>query len=146
MSKEISQEPGEPSRASWRDPANYKSLLTLDRAGWAWKWVRRNPNYISMASRLPARTRVNQRGTRLRVITTSAAEEARDWGLHFRRSANPPGNRCLHLLASRLGCLGAGRRDAAGAARRWRCLRHPPFRTRGDCSTVPLWLRESAPQ
>src|SRR3546814_6766783 len=78
-----------------------------------------------MASRLPARTRVNQRGTRLRVITTSAAEEARDWGLHFRRSANPPGNRCLHLLASRLGCLGAGRRDAAGAARRWRCLRHP---------------------
>lgn len=120
MSKEIPQEPGESSRASWRDPKNYKSLLTLDRSGWAWKWLRRNPHYISMASRLPARTRVNQRGTRLRVITTTAGEEARDWGLHFRRGLNPPRGRRKHLLAIRLGCIGAGRRDAAGAARRWR--------------------------
>ncbi|MGD9538398.1 MAG: DUF6499 domain-containing protein [Gammaproteobacteria bacterium] len=137
MSKEISQEPGELSRASWRDPTNYRSLLTLDRAGWAWKWLRRNPDYIARTSQLLTRPRLGQPGTRLRVITTSDAEEARDWGLHFRRVVNPPGNRCLHLLASRLGCLGAGRRDAAGAARRWRCLRHPPFRQRGDRTTVP---------
>ena len=36
MSEQISEEPGEPSRANWRDPISYKSLLALDRAGWAW--------------------------------------------------------------------------------------------------------------
>ena len=137
MSKENSQEPGEPSRADWRDPTHYKSLLTLDRAGWAWKWLRRNPDYIARTAQLLTRPRLGQPGTRLRVITTSDAEEASDWGLHFRGGANPPSHRCLHLLASRLGYIGAGRRDAAGAARRWRCLRHPPFRQRGYRTTVP---------
>lgn len=108
MAKEIPQEPGEPSRADWRDPTNYKSLLTLDRSGWAWNWLRRNPDYIARTSQLLARRRLEQPGTRLRVITTSDAEEARDWGLHFRGGADPPGNRCLHLLASRLGYIGAG--------------------------------------
>lgn len=119
MSEERSEEPGEPSRASWRDPTNYKSLLTLDRAGWAWEWLRRNPDYIALTTQLPTCVPVNQPGTRLRIITASAAEEMRDWGLHFRRGVKPPGHRCLHLLAGRLGCVGAGRRDAAGAARRW---------------------------
>ena len=102
MSKDSPQEPGIPSRASWRDPVNYKPLLTLDRAGWAWTWLRRNPAYIARTSQLPMRRQLGQLG-RLRVITTSDAEEARDWGLHFRRSANPPGRRCLHPLAVRLG-------------------------------------------
>lgn len=34
----------------WRDRANYRDLLHLDRAGWAWKWLRRNPDYIAQAS------------------------------------------------------------------------------------------------
>jgi len=33
----------------WRDRANYRDLLHLDRAGWAWKWLRRNPDYIARA-------------------------------------------------------------------------------------------------
>ena len=127
MSEEISQEPGEPSRASWRDPTNYKSLLTLDRAGWAWKWLRRNPDYIALAAQLPEHARLVQPGTRLRIITASGAEEALDWGLHFRRGVKLPGHRCLHILAGRLGRVGAGRRDAAGAPRRWRRFRHPAF-------------------
>lgn len=118
MSKEISQEPGELSRASWRDPTNYKSLLTLDRAGWAWKWLRRNPDYIARTTQLLTRRWLEQPRTRLRVITTSAAEEAHDWGLYFRRGLNPPRHRRKHLLAIGLGRIGAGRRDAAGAARR----------------------------
>ena len=127
MSEEISQEPGEPLRASWRNPGSYKSLLSLDRAGWAWEWLRRNPDYIALATQFPTRARVNQPGTRLRIITASDAEEACDWGLHFRRGASPPGHRCLHLLASGLGCVGTGRRNATGPARRWRCFRRPPF-------------------
>ena len=103
MPKQISQQPGEPSRASWRDPANYKHLLKLDRAGWAWIWLRCNPTYRAWASQLCSHAQVDQTETRLRVITASAAEEVRDWGLHFRRSANPPGHRRPHLLASRPG-------------------------------------------
>lgn len=120
MSEQRSDEPDEPPRANWRDPTNYKSLLTLDRAGWAWEWLRRNPDYIARTNQIPTRSPLEQPGTRLRVITTSDAKEARDWGLHFRRSSSPSGHRCLHLLASRLGYIGAGRRDAAGAARRRR--------------------------
>ena len=26
-------------------PANYAHLLDLDRAGWAWEWLRRNPEF-----------------------------------------------------------------------------------------------------
>lgn len=127
MSKEISQEPGEPSRASWRDPTNYKSMLTLDRSGWAWEWLRRNPEYIALAAQLPEHARLAQPGTQLRIITASGAEEALDSGLHFRRDVKPPGHRCLPLLAGRLGCVGAGRRDAAGDERRWRRFRCPAF-------------------
>ncbi|WP_345935769.1 MULTISPECIES: transcriptional regulator domain-containing protein [Tistrella] len=137
MSKENSQEPGEPSRASWRDPTHYKSLLTLDRAGWAWKWLRRNPDYIARSTQLLTPTRLERPGTKLRVITTSDAEEARDWGLHFRGGGNPPGHRGLHLLAIRLGCLGAGRRDATGSSWRWRCFRPPPLRESGDGPPEP---------
>src|SRR3546814_20406043 len=104
MAKEIPQEPGESSRADWRDPTNYKSLLTLDRSGWAWKWLRRNPDYIARTAQLLTRPRLGQPGARLRVITTSDAEEAGDWGLHFRGGAKPPGNRCLPLLARRQLC------------------------------------------
>jgi hypothetical protein len=123
MPEEISQEPGkqesgEPSRARWHDPANYKRLLTLDRAGWPWEWLRRNPHYIAMTSKFPTRARVSKPGTRPHIITASAAEEVRDWGLHFCRGAHPPGHRRPHLLASRLGYIGVGRRGAAGSARR----------------------------
>lgn len=119
MSEEISQEPGEPSRASWRDPTNYKSLLTLDRSGWAWEWLRRNPDYIHLTTQISTPARVDQPGTRLRIISASSTEDARDWGLHFRRGSKPFGHRCLHLLASRLGCVDPDRRDASDAARRW---------------------------
>src|SRR3546814_3187527 len=36
MSKEKSA-PGISPRADWRDPERYKSLLDLDRIGWAWE-------------------------------------------------------------------------------------------------------------
>src|SRR3546814_16352456 len=94
---------------------------------------------------LLTRPRLGQPGARLRVITTSDAEEASDWGLHFRGGANPPGNRCLHLLASRLGCLGAGRRDPAGAARRSRCLPTPPLTQASERTTVPYRPPDHSP-
>src|SRR3546814_12648445 len=101
MAKEIPQEPGESSRADWRDPTNYKSLLTLDRSGWAWKWLRRNPDYIARTAQLLTRPRLGQPGSLFRVITTSDAEEASAWSVHFRGGPHPPCNPSLHLLRNR---------------------------------------------
>lgn len=52
MSKDTST-PGIGSRADWRDPDNYKHLLELDRAGWAWEWLKRNPDFLSAFNQLP---------------------------------------------------------------------------------------------
>lgn len=34
-----------PLRPDWRDVEQYRHLLDLDRAGWAWEWLRRSPDY-----------------------------------------------------------------------------------------------------
>jgi hypothetical protein len=60
---------------------DYERLLDLDRAGWAWEWLRRNPNFAALKSisgaRLPARFPL--------VIRPDAASEhgLLRWGLHF---------------------------------------------------------------
>ncbi len=79
MSDKMSQKPDGISHANWRDPANYKSLLNLDRAGWAWEWLRRNPDYIALTARLPKRPR--RLGTGLKIIAASDADAAAGWGL-----------------------------------------------------------------
>lgn len=84
MSKEKSQKPDGGSRANWRDPANYKSLLKLDRAGWAWEWLRRNPDYIALTTQLPMpERRPVWPGAGLKIMEPSDA--ATRWGLQFRR-------------------------------------------------------------
>lgn len=30
---------------NWRSADDYADLRRLDRAGWAWEWMRRNPEY-----------------------------------------------------------------------------------------------------
>jgi len=101
------------SRPNWREPAHYKPLLKLDRAGWAWKWLRRNPDYIArMAGRAPNLPLVLP-GSGVPVIPATDADDASDWGLRFRRSAQPPLRRGPDFLAGRLGCLGGGGRGVA---------------------------------
>jgi transcriptional regulator len=34
-----------PSWPDWRDPASYDYTRDLTREGWAWEFLRRNPNY-----------------------------------------------------------------------------------------------------
>lgn len=65
--------------ASWA--SNYQHLLELDRAGWAWEWLRRNPDFAS-----PALTTVPRTTTRpLIVIHSKTALECSllRWGLHY---------------------------------------------------------------
>lgn len=37
-------------RPDWRDADQYGYLTGLDRAGWAWEWLRRNPDYGATAA------------------------------------------------------------------------------------------------
>lgn len=32
-------------QCDWRCPDQYTYLQGMDRAGWAWEWLRRNPDY-----------------------------------------------------------------------------------------------------
>lgn len=97
MSDKVSQKPDGVSHADWRDPANYKSLLNLDRVGWAWEWLRRNPDYIALTAQLPKGA---QPGANLKIIEASDADTAATgWGLQFRRGAKPSRNRGPHILA-----------------------------------------------
>lgn len=86
MSQEKSQKPDGTLHANWRDPSNYEALLNLDRAGWAWEWLRRNPDYIALTTQLPLPgRRPAQPGSGLKII--KATDAATGWGLQFRRGA-----------------------------------------------------------
>ncbi len=137
MSDKMSQKPDGVSHASWRDPANYKSLLNLDRAGWAWEWLRRNPDYIALTTQLPMGVRrLAWPGTGLKIIAASDADAAAGWGLQFRRGAKPPRRRCQHILARRLGRISVGHQGFTDAIQRCRRFRHPAFSSSGDCTVL----------
>jgi hypothetical protein len=33
----------------WRNAKTYHPLLSLDRAAWAWQWLKRNPEFVASA-------------------------------------------------------------------------------------------------
>jgi hypothetical protein len=82
---------GQGSRPNWREPANYKALLTVDRAGWAWTWLRRNPDYIArMAGRAPTHPLVLP-GSGVPILSAADGDDASAWGCTF---AEMPSRRC----------------------------------------------------
>jgi hypothetical protein len=71
-------------RPDWRDPASYDYLLTLDRAGWAWEFLRRNPRYRDQAAEaipVPRSCPLPKRALELLIPNISIG--AQDWGLYF---------------------------------------------------------------
>jgi hypothetical protein len=103
MSQDMSKGAVDNPRLNWCDPLSYKPLLNLDRAGWAWKWLRRNPDYIAQMIGRPVSAETIK--TDLPLLTMPETNDVSDWGLLFRREAGPPGDRRQTLLARRLGCL-----------------------------------------
>lgn len=95
-------------RPDWRDPESYKHLQKLFRAGWAWEWLKRNPEFIA-ACRQTAGFNIVQRGGAGAPWMLSPADIDRfsRWGVLFRRR-----RRCV--LGSRGPSGGAGRRGRAG--------------------------------
>jgi hypothetical protein len=71
------------SRPDWRDPAAYETLRALDAPGFAWEFLRRNPEFQRDRSKLE---RADSQGT-----LSKADEEAftSRWGCKFTRAAKP---------------------------------------------------------
>lgn len=123
--------PGISPRADWRDPESYKSLVDLDRAGWAWEWLKRNPDFSTAAGRLPnvlsslspsgAERRLKAAQPRILRIQNPGPFE--HWGVFFHHWRCPAGYG--RLLAARLQSIGARRGSAAHCIRPHRRLRPP---------------------
>ncbi len=61
--------------------SHHERLLELDRAGWAWEWLCRNPDFAS----LKLATETRNAASRPVVIRPEAASECSllRWGLHY---------------------------------------------------------------
>lgn len=89
MSSESSS--GRGGLPDWRDPEQYRHLLDLDRAGWAWEWLRRNPDYARIVPERPAAEPERNGAAEFAVLPPANAGEYAQWGLTFRGGA---GTRC----------------------------------------------------
>lgn len=67
------------SRAYWRSPGTYKDIQSLDAPGFAYEYVRRDPDFIEHQDRL------RQAARRKSLDPVDAEAFARRWGLRFRR-------------------------------------------------------------
>ena len=110
--------------ADWADPKGYDALAGLDRAGWAWEWLKRDRGFAAVAGpllRSPAGGRPG--AARPRVLSPRDAKPFERWGVFFRRRPWPGGHG--RLLAARFQSIGARRGSAARCPRPRRRLRYP---------------------
>jgi hypothetical protein len=83
------------SHADWRNPSAYEELRSLDAPGFAWEYLRRNPDFQQERRKLE---QANRRGA---LNQTEVAAFARRWGVRFRRRRRNKG--------SNLGSMGSPR-------------------------------------
>lgn len=60
--------------------SSYDHLLELDRAGWAWEWLRRNPDF---ASACPTRAQLRKTSASIVVPVDALNSDLPRWGLHY---------------------------------------------------------------
>jgi hypothetical protein len=66
------------SHADWRSPAGYEELRSLDAPGFAWEFLRRNPDFERERSNL-------ERAARQGALNSADADAfGRRWGVQFR--------------------------------------------------------------
>ena len=85
--------PGDPDRFTppdWRDAQQYRYLLDLDRAGWAWEWLRRHVAYEGAASHLVSTGGGGISMPRLEVVNVIDDKLSSQWGLCFRGLSKLP--------------------------------------------------------
>ncbi|MBA5775546.1 hypothetical protein H2509_00225 [Stappia sp. F7233] len=94
--KEVSEET---SFEDWRDCVNYRHLLNLDRADWAWEFLRRHPDCPSFLI-MPRSRQVLRAAPPINLVTLEEElDHAPSWGLRFRRYALLTGFRIIGFLA-----------------------------------------------
>ena len=67
------------SHADWRNPTAYEELRSLDAPGFAWEYLRRNPDFQQERRKLE---QANRRGA---LNQTEVDAFARRWGVRFRK-------------------------------------------------------------
>ena len=95
-------------------------LAKLDRAGWAWEWLRRNSAYRRSAANCAKPQRV---GTTIVRGTPENTAVASPWGLRFRRRSGSMRAGCPYRLATRIRPVGIDRGRRAGREWQHRLLR-----------------------
>jgi hypothetical protein len=98
-----------PATADWCDEEQYLHLLELDRAGWAWEWLRRNPDYVEGEGREASMQLSQEARTRPTILSGVPMGDASRWGLCFCRSGELLSRTRAHALECqhrRIGCPG----------------------------------------
>jgi hypothetical protein len=79
-------EDGRQPRPNWRDASSYAYTQALSSEGWAWEFLRRNPEYHAAYSQQHDLASKRRQARDARSVT--AATDSAAWGLvRFRRSA-----------------------------------------------------------
>ena len=80
----------------WRRPETYENIRDLDAVGFAWEYLRRNPDY----------QRVYLESSReMTTIGHAPLSPVRPWGLSFRGRSRACGQRASRILVI-IGCAG----------------------------------------
>ena len=86
------------SQGAWRLPAAYRYALELDDHGFAWEFLRRNPEFREEAGKLPPTSSPSKKAGLHRrtppsrgIGLASPADPPARWGLHFRAEPIAPG-------------------------------------------------------
>jgi len=93
----VSDDPAAVPRPDWRDASSYEYTRALTEEGWAWEFLRRNPDY-ARAWRESGEEAAARGSGKVRVLAQMAPpKEAAAWGLlTFRR---PPVQRARRRRA-----------------------------------------------
>ncbi|WP_368407089.1 transcriptional regulator domain-containing protein [Asticcacaulis aquaticus] len=67
----------------WKDAAAYQPLTEMDRVGWAWAWLRRNPLY-QVRSKPDLSHDGDHSQNEVQIIRARSATDAGHWGVSFR--------------------------------------------------------------
>jgi hypothetical protein len=67
----------------WRDANQYRHLLDLDGAGWAWEWLRRHTGYLGDEAEESSFALGQSVRSGLVVISAGANAVSNRWGLCF---------------------------------------------------------------
>ncbi|MBG6178592.1 hypothetical protein IWQ55_006453 [Labrenzia sp. EL_208] len=116
----MSVERSVPDFCDWQDKRSYAGLLSLNRHGWAWEFLRRNPDFQKDFSKLSGV--IDPITDKPNLYSLPANCPLKCWGIFFRNLLEC-GCRCLLGSAPILTCtpIKSGKRIAGFSQGRFQC-------------------------